>query len=117
MDLKVVSNEEDVLRIEASGHVVTEGALPSTDKLCALLGPRGFAQNVALSLAHAGFVNSQGLSWLLICHKRFAEAGGKFVLYSLPPWVQQTIQIMRLNLVLNVERDEAAAIQRIRGAT
>ena len=69
----------------------------------------GYRQKVLLDLENTTFIDSSGISWLMICHKHFVQAGGKVVYHSAPPLVQQTLKLLRLNLVLNLADDEDAA--------
>src|SRR5206468_11585595 len=45
-----------------------------------LLGEGAFTRRVILNLDRVNFLDSSGLSWLVACHKRFVQQGGKMVL-------------------------------------
>ena len=109
MKLTLVSADPPPTRLRLDGQI-TMMETPEVDRrLEELLGPGGFRQRVLFDLEHTSFIDSSGISWMLICHKHFVQAGGKIVFHSAPPLVQQTLLMLRLNLVLNLARDEDAA--------
>lgn len=115
MNLRVLGDDEDVLRLDMGGRVVQEDLDPDQDPLNGLLGDRAYSQNVLLRLADAEYIDSSGLAMILVWHKRFVEAGGKLVLHSTPPLVMDTIKILRMDRVLHLAKDESAALALARG--
>ena len=65
-----------------------------------------------LDLSAADRLDSSGIGWLLECHHRFNDAGGKMVVHSIPAQLQQVISMMKLHQVLRLARnlEHAAAI-------
>ncbi len=110
MTWSVVSDDGGVLRLKAAGPITSNDASPPSDPLGDLLGSAGYTQKVVLSLAEVDFIDSSGVSWLLVRHKRFREAGGELVIHSVQPMVLQVLQVLRLNLVLNLAENESAAL-------
>ena len=117
MELKVRSDDEDVLRLELIGRIDQGDVTPQSRPVGELLGPRGYRRKVVLSLAETRFIDSTGLSWLVVCHKRFCQAGGKLVLHSAGPTIMELFRLMRLDLALHVAEDEAAALELVRRET
>jgi anti-anti-sigma regulatory factor len=68
-----------------------------------------------LNLEKTTYINSSGISWLIISHKHFVQAKGQLILHSIPPLVFQVMQLVRLPLVVPVAVDEAAALGVARG--
>ena len=58
------------------------------DALKQVLGSDAFRQTVLLDLAGVDYVDSSGVSWLLVAHSRFAEEGGRLILHSAVPRVR-----------------------------
>ena len=110
MNLEVLSDEEEVLRLQVAGRIVQEDLDPERDPLRDLLSDRGYARLVVLSLSGASSIDSSGLALLLMWHKRLLQAGGKLVLHSTPIKVMETLRILRMDLVLHLARDESAAL-------
>ena len=79
---------------------------PGLDRLMQCGEPPG---PLLLDLGAADFIDSSGLSWLLMWHKRYASAGAKLVLHSIPPMVGDVLRMMRLDSVFNIAADEKAA--------
>lgn len=115
MDLRVLGDDAEVLRLEVEGRVVQEDLDPERDPLGGLLGDRGYTRLVILNLARAEYIDSSGLALTLVWHKRFIQAGGKLVLHSTPTHVMDTIRILRMDLVLHLAKDESAALALARG--
>ena len=66
MELRVLSDDGDVLRMEVVTRNVQSEAPPRFESLEQLLGPSGYARRVLLSLAETRFIDSAGLSWLVL---------------------------------------------------
>ena len=115
MEIKVLSDDGSVLRLQMVGRVVQSDSTPELDTMDDALGTAGYARNVLLSLEETHFIDSSGLSWLVICHKRFSQAGGRMILHSIPPTSLELLKVMRLDLVLHVVEDEAAAVRFVGG--
>jgi anti-anti-sigma factor len=114
MKLRLVEDEGDLVRVACEGQIsqiVSQGNEP----LGNLLGASGFTRKVLLSLEKTTFINSSGISWLLICHKYFSQSGGQLVVHSVPPLVNQVLQFVRLPSIMNFASDEDAARALARG--
>jgi len=64
----------------------------------------GQCEELALDLAHVGFVDSSGLGVLVSIHRYAEGKGGRFVIRAVPPSVQRLFEITRLSDLLTVER-------------
>lgn len=111
MELKLLSDDGDIVRIKTVSKVIRCDPAPPTDPLVQVGGQQIYRRTVLLDLSDSDFVDSSGLSWLLVAHKRFCEAKGKLILHSLSSGILETIKMMRLDLVLNLAEDEAQALQ------
>ena len=112
MDLKVLSDDGNVLRLEAVGRIMPGDAAQDLQPFDELLGPGVCARNVLLSLAETSFVDTRCLGWLLAIHKRFCQEGGKLVFHSISPQVMAILGLFRFQFVLNIAEDETAALKR-----
>jgi len=115
MELHVLSDEGEVLRLEAIGAIVEIETMPDSDPIGRLLVSRPRAPAVLLGLERTRFIDSSGLAWLLTTHRRLCEEGGKLILHSLPPNIADILKMMRLDDVFNLADDESAALNSIRG--
>ena len=115
MEFNVVDESNGVLRLEVVGRVVDHNAPESDEPLEPLLGDCGYGRKVLLSLERTTAINSMGVSWLIVSQRRFAEAGGRLVLHSVPPQIMETLMIMRLNTVLQLAEDETSALRMLQG--
>jgi anti-anti-sigma factor len=109
MKLNLVGQEEGLVHVECEGEIKAEFVGTATDPMQALLGPLVYSHKVMLDLEKATYIDSAGLGWLVICHKRFVENNGNLVLHSVSPQVYRVLQIVRLPLILNIAAGEAAA--------
>jgi hypothetical protein len=86
MDVRMLADDGDLLRLDAVAGSMASDLLPDLRHFDELLGPGGYARQVALSLAQIALIDTLRMSWLLILHKRFCEAGGKLVVHSIRRW-------------------------------
>ena len=114
MELKVLSDDGDVLHLHVLARNVQSDTPPRFESLEELLGPERYGRRVLLSLSETRFIDSAGLSWLVLCHKRFCQGGGKMVLHSVTPGILELLHMMRLDLALYLAEDEAAALEMAR---
>ena len=115
MKIERISDDADVVRLRAVERIIRGDPAPDLAQLNELLSENGYARPVLLSLADTEFIDSSGLSWLLECHQKICDAGGRLVIHSVPPGVTDTLKMMRLDLVLNVADDPTTALNLARG--
>ena len=117
LEIKLITHEGTVVRLEAAGRLVHSTLAPCPDPIGRLLGGDAFTRTVLLSLEGVDFMDSSGIGWLLACRKRFREAGGSLVVHSVPAAVLDMIKVMRLGHVLRLADDESAALAMVQGET
>jgi len=109
MKLNVLSSDEGLSRLECCDDLTLPDVMGEGEALERLLGPGCYSRHVLLCLAKASYIDSAGVGWLVMCHKRFLEGGGQLVVHSIPPMVQHVFGILGLNTILNIAGDEEAA--------
>jgi anti-anti-sigma factor len=107
-----------LVSIEKAGfvHLATEGEITSQDfgdtsinPLEGVLGTAWSSNNIMLNLEKTGYLDSSALGWLINSHRSCKAAGGKFVLHSAQPRVQEVFDLLKMRVVLNLKDNEAAA--------
>ena len=94
--------ERDGLTCVAIAGRITFATLePGQDPLTAQV-PDIYSRRIVFDLAGTEYIDSTGVSWLLTCHKKCRETGGKLVLHSITPLVKQVLGVLRLDRVLHV---------------
>ncbi len=106
MNLTLRSREPFSTRLVNTGELTRAPDITSGDLLVELAGQDVYKTIVELDLAETRFINSSGLGWLLITHKRCTENGGRFVMHSLPPPIRQLIGVLKLDRVLCIVESE-----------
>lgn len=81
------------------------------DPLRDLLGPDCSSYPLLLSLEGATAIDASGISWLIRSHKACEEAGGKLVLFAVPPVLLTVLNFLRLLPLFNLSADESAATE------
>lgn len=111
MNLSLVSEDQSGVYVACRGDIALDHLQPTIDLLANVMGPAGYAKRVHLDLENTSYIDSAGIGWLIMCHKRFVEHGGKLVLYSVPPVVEQVLRLLKLETILTLagDRDEARA--------
>ena len=64
-----------------------------------------------LSMADVPLIDTRRIGWLLAAQRRFHEAGGRMVLHSVRLRSRETLEFLRLDRVLDIAKDEAAALE------
>src|SRR5687767_11314486 len=93
MKLSIDSDDGSMVCMKIAGSVTQQEISLLEDPLSDLLGPEAYKRRVCMDLGNTGFLDSSGINWLILNHKRFREHGGKLVLHSLPPLVMNVIKI------------------------
>ena len=114
MDLKLLSDDGVVLRLEMTSGIVEADFTPALTPLEDFLGPGCYARNILLSLAQITLVDSGCFAWLLMIHKRLSETGGRLVLHSIPPRTMEILHILHFDAILHIAENEAAAMEMLR---
>jgi anti-anti-sigma regulatory factor len=109
MKLSLLSGEGNLSRVQCEGPIAMTQVQEGTGPLERILGVEPFRRRVLFDLVKTNFIDSSGVSWMLLCHKAFTKGGGRIVFHSAPPLVLQTLQLLRMNLILHLAADEAAA--------
>lgn len=109
MELSLQRVEGNVVHLAVSG--VCRDAIASAEK-----NPLGQVplvdlprHTVLVNMREVSMLNSSGVSWLLVCHKLCREAGGRWIVHSLPQTSLQVLRLMRLHEVLELAVDERRA--------
>jgi anti-anti-sigma factor len=108
MNLSLVSSADGIRHVACSGEM-TMFAVRGADPLAQVIGPDGFNRAVLLDLRQTTYIDSAAVGWLFGLHRKFNEAGGRLILHSIPPLVDQVFQLLKLPTILHVAGDEAAA--------
>jgi anti-anti-sigma factor len=109
MRLVVQHRDGDVVHVACEEDITLYDFRTGENPLEKALGEGCFRQKVVLSLQKSCFIDSAGIGWLVMCHKRFREAGGCLVVHSIPPMVNHVFELLGLVDVLNMANDEAHA--------
>jgi anti-anti-sigma factor len=101
-------------------HIVFRLLEPKLDTLVApemkaemaVLGNEGF-KSMVLNLDAVTFVDSSGLSAILLANRQCKDAGGKLVVCNARPAVMKLIQISQLDQILNLAGSEEEALTQL----
>jgi anti-anti-sigma factor len=118
MQLRVLSfDEHGVVRVLCEGNISQQHFPPGTDPLENLLGPGCFGHKILFNMEKVGYIDSSGVSWLIVCHKRCRELKGSLVIYAVPPVVKHILKLLRMDLLLQIAENEPAAMALARGVS
>ena len=68
-----------------------------------------YANRILIGLRDVTLLNSTGIGFLLQLNRHVNRCGGQLVLHSLPPYVRQVIDFMKLDKVLRIAKGEQDA--------
>lgn len=109
MELKVVYDGHDVIKLVMVVSLERSHLMPDFQALDDLLGAGGYDRSVLLSLETLTFIDTGLVNWLLIAHKRLSYGGGRLVVHSLHPHVEDILKTLRFDRVLYIAEDETVA--------
>ena len=115
MDLSVVSRDGGIAHLKVKGRVTQKQVQSAADVLTDRLGHEVYKGKVLLDMRDADFLDSSGVSWLLIAHKRFREQGGRFVLYAVAPMVLNVLKVLKMQLVFELADNYDEALKKVQG--
>ena len=110
-ELSVQATKDATVDVKATGRIVQSGVSPFEDLLADTIHDTTYKARVLLNLEDVEFVDSSGISWLLTCHKRFRESGGKLVIHSCAPAVLKILRVLRMDQVFNIASSPEEAKQ------
>jgi anti-anti-sigma factor len=111
MQITIHGQDQGITRIGVKGAITQKKVSQAEKLLPDLLGKDVYRQKVLFSMQESDFIDSSGINWLLICHKRFAADGGRLVLHSIPELADKVLRILRLENVFEIAADETQARQ------
>src|SRR5438132_1007382 len=94
MNLILEGREADHVKVACQGNLTVMPSTGQGDGLKQVVGADCFEQRVLLNMAGTNYVDSSGVSWLLVTHSRFVDGGGKLVIHSAPPRVRETFDLL-----------------------
>jgi anti-anti-sigma factor len=115
MKLDLVSNEDKIMRVRNHG-TITLADVNRDNPLEQLLGPNCFQNKILLNLEQTNYIDTAAISWFISCHKACQNAGGRFIIHTVPPMVAQVLELLRMNEILNMAEDDAQALAMAQGA-
>ena len=95
-----------VIRVRCDGPLTNLG---SRDPFLEFLGSHCYGRCVLMNLECVDGLDTSGVSWLTRSHRAFQEAGGKLVLFGLPPLLTKMLAFLRVLPLLNIAADERTA--------
>lgn len=116
MELSFSTDPDGVHSVAVKGRITQANVSSFVEPIAAKLGSSAYAGKVLFDLSAAEFIDSSGVSWLIVCHKRFREAGGRMVLHSLSPLIQPVLKLLKMDKVFDIAADRTAADKLIREA-
>jgi anti-sigma B factor antagonist len=113
--MSLVSSDGDLRCVACAGDMTLLDLREGADPLEELLGANCFSLSVLLDLEKATYMDTAVVGWLIQCLKHFREQGGRMVLHSVPPLIDELFQFLKLSAILPVAADGAAARKMVRG--
>ena len=109
MELNILSQNDSVVHVKASGEIRQRKLPGDKEPLSELLGADVYDKKVLFDLSDVKYIDSSGLGWLIVCQKRFKEHQGAIVLHSLPQLVTNVLKVVQLDQVFTIAADAEAA--------
>ncbi len=111
--LSVISKDPTGVVFVAGYGEATATDFPSAQHLHFdnLLGADWAAQRVALDMDAVPYLDSSAIGWFIQAQKQFRASGGLLVLHSVQPHVRNILTLLKIEKVVPIGSDMAAARQ------
>jgi anti-anti-sigma factor len=103
MKLSLGKSDGDGVRVVVSGKITQHDFGPVQEPLEALAGPRVYARQIELDMSEATYMDSSGVGWLLTCHKRVREAGGRMSIVNVQPIIANMLRLLKLSRMFGLD--------------
>jgi anti-anti-sigma factor len=100
---------DGIVSVASQGAIADQNLLTDNNPFEQLLGSNWAGLRISLDLSDTPHINSVGLAWLIESQRRFKQAGGRFVVHSVQPTVRQAMDLLKLDQVIPLAANEAAA--------
>lgn len=108
MKLSIANEDGQKVCVVIDGQITQRDISPIQEPLADLLGPSAYSRQVRLDMSNTNFMDSSGVGWLLTCHKRMRQAGGRLTLHAPHPVVANVLKVLKLEKVFEIEEKTAA---------
>lgn len=109
MELSHETTPDGLTLVRCAGKVGLVEFQHGRDPLVGLLGRQVYRSRVLFDLSQIDYIDSSGIGWLVVTYKRFCQAKGRIVFHSPSQFVRDTLDLLRLDLVLPLAENEEAA--------
>ncbi len=117
MKLQIVSIDNvGSVRLLAEGPFTSDSfPADSHNPLHLLLGDGWPKHRLVLDLSKIDNIDSSAIGWLINCHTELSTNGGRMVLHSIQPRVQQMLRALKFEAMMPLADDELSARAAISG--
>src|SRR5580698_6898285 len=110
MKLIQLPDESNCTHVSVEGEVTTyDFVRGDPNPLESLLGEHWAALRVLLNFDRVPAIDSAGVGWLISSQQKAKNAGGKLTIHSPQPAVQRMLAMLRIEKIIPVAPDAAAA--------
>ena len=106
----------DVTVVDMTGRITLGEGSRALREMIREMAEKGY-KKILLNLHGVGYMDSSGLGELVKAYTTVRGCGGHLKLVQVSPRVHDLLEITKLNLVLEIEADEAAALKGFRGGS
>jgi len=104
---------DDVTIVDMTGRITLGEGSKALREMMREMADKGF-KKIVLNLRHVGYIDSSGLGELVKAYTTVRGHGGHLKLVQVNERVKDLLEITKLHLVLEIEPDEATALQSFR---
>ena len=116
MQISTLTHSDGLISVSAAGKITQSEVSPFREPLGDELGSACYSRTVLLNLHDVTMIDSSGVSWLLVCQKRFRNAGGQLILHSMSPIVSNVLKVLNMHTVFKMADNEQHALEMLKGS-
>ncbi len=115
MKLSIANDNGQTVQVKVSGKITQHDFGPVHEPLVELLGPTTYRRHVCLDLSDASYMDSSGVGWLLACHKRMREVGGRLTMQNVHPVIANMLRLLKLDKMFDAEQSAEGSLPQAGG--
>lgn len=111
-------SQDGIFHLAAKGDF-TGGETPGAagQLLSGLVGQEWSSRKILLDFGLVTYIDSSAIGWLIATQRQCRQGGGRLVLHSVVPAVQQVFDILRVGKVIPLVAERGAGVAMLAGAS
>jgi len=106
LTLLSIDSREGLISLACEGSVTSADFSPDgKNPMESIIGPLWSRNKILLDFSRTSYIDSSAIGWLINTHKEFKKNGGAIVVHTIPPKVEQVLNLLKIGKVVPLAKD------------